>query len=245
MSEPVIDSQHFFRRKITSLVDVHSDAVNEYVQSHPSIKLVADGIIRDIQYPFYMGRPDDKHTYNAYHGKWCHTIELDYWQTAEETLTIKIGDCEDSSIAFVACARHFLPETKVFECFGVVRNEQGQILGGHGWSYFYLEGWRLYESTLDVPPIEYPIVGKELNDIQSPVKIGNVIYDPEFLFNDKKYIPIANITYYKEGTSMQNKETKEKYEAIERAWRIQTKFMLQYKTVKSKIARTFRSIIRR
>lgn len=171
----------------------------------------------------WLGQPDDKHIWNAYHGgyKRCITVDLDFWQKASETLSVKVGDCEDSSIAFVACARNFLNPKYVFEAFGLVRDANtGAVLGGHGWALSHNipdEKFRLYESTLDEPPLRYP----EVPDVAKPFTLGNVVYEPEWLWNDKEFTVVGTMDYRER--KKKEKETEEKYEALSDAWGIDTK----------------------
>lgn len=225
MSFPVLTSQRFFRFRLSELFDLDSAVVEEYIEEINTVKMLADSIIIDIDYPFYLGSPDDTHLYNCFHGdqKWCKRIDADYWQTSKETLSIRVGDCEDSSIAFVACARQLgLKFDEVYEIFGVVRDaETGSILGGHGWSVFKdEEGWHLVESTLDCPPEEYPIVPDIFKDFQ----FENITYCPEWIFNDTEFHRVKEVTPFQViSMPKRKKETREKYEAIEKAWMTSTK----------------------
>lgn len=201
-------------------------AVEEYTKEITDVRMLADTIIIDIDYPFHFGTPDDTHIYNCFHGnqKFCKRIDLDYWQTAKETLSIRVGDCEDSSIAFVVCARQLgLSPEEVYEIFGVVKDASTSvILGGHGWCVWKDEqGWRLVESTLDCPPEEYPIVP----DIFKPFRLSNVIYEPEWIFNDSEFHDVTKKVAPFQVISMpkKKKETEEKYIAIAKAWRVDTK----------------------
>ena len=74
-------------------------------------------------------------------------------------------------------------ENDVYEVFGRV-DKNGKFLGGHGWAVIKNklgEGWRLYESTLDIPLSVYP----KVEDIRKPVTINGIKYTPEMIFNDK------------------------------------------------------------
>jgi len=130
----IVYSQRFFPKRLQELINPNSVVVKHFVK-HKDEEAVAEAIIEKIRYPFYMGEPDDTHIYNCYHGdyRWCKRIDSDYWQSADETLTILVGDCEDSSIAFCAAMRVFLTELQVYEVFGVIRDyNTKRILGGHG-----------------------------------------------------------------------------------------------------------------
>ncbi len=185
-------NQRFWTFALNELFNMNSIIVQEYAKASKDIIDLANRIILDIEYPFHLGKPTDSHQFLAFHTyKKC--IDLDFWGKADETCALRKGDCEDSSVFFVTCARIIgLSEKEVYEVFGVVRDARTkQILGGHGWSYFWYDNhWRLYESTLDVYPKEYPKIGEKHNDvseIREPVLFENVIYDPEFLFNDVEY----------------------------------------------------------
>ncbi len=197
MSHPVFKNQRFWKFSLKELFNLNSVLVQEYAEASRDVIDLANRIILDIEYPFHLGRPTDSHQLLAFHDyKKC--IDLDFWSKADETCAMRKGDCEDSSILFVTCARVIgLTEKEVYEAFGVVRDaETKQILGGHGWAYFWHDGWRLYESTLDAYPEEYPIVGEKHNDIieiKEPYTLANVIYDPESLFNDTEHHFIKSI----------------------------------------------------
>jgi len=134
-----------------------------------------------------------------------------------------VHNCEDSSIAFVTAVRaKGLSAGNVYEAFGVVRDANTKaLLGGHGWAIskgIPDDKWRLYESTLDTPPAEYPIV----KNPEKPFKLGNIEYAPEWLFNDKIFKVVGSLDYRER--EKKKKETPKKYEAIHKAFGIETKF---------------------
>jgi len=94
---PVVEGKRFWPFRLNELVDLFSHQVTAYVESiEPDEPWVAaDHIIRDIEYPFWLGRPDDTHVWNAFHGKYrrCYRVDLDFWQKASETLAVRVGDC--------------------------------------------------------------------------------------------------------------------------------------------------------
>jgi len=223
----ILMQKRFFPFELQDLIQPCQKLVREYVRQFSNVYDIANAIIREIKYPFHLGVPDDTHIYNAYHGKWCKVIEIDYWDTAEEVLGTKLADCDGSSICFVTCLRAFgVSASRVYEVFGVVKDYRtDQILGGHAWSIFENKGWRLYESTLDRPPSEYP-------EIPSPYKpsiIGNVKYEPDIIFNDK--LILMSKEYHRKN------ETHEKYELIAEAWNIETKPHLEFHKIKNRILR--------
>jgi len=84
----------------------------------------------------------------------------DFWMLPEEVLTIKKGDCEDST--FLLCSLLLASGISPF-CvraeLGVVYNRKGDLLGGHAWPCYLDEmgNWRLLESTLDSIPNRMPL----------------------------------------------------------------------------------------
>jgi len=226
---PICD-QRFYGFRLSELIDFESYQVENFLGGAHSPVEVAEKVIRAIEYPLYLGQPDDLHKLNNFHGKWCKTESNDFWQMASETAAIGIGDCEDSSILAVAGLRRFgLTENEVYEVFGVVREaDSGRVLGGHGWVLAILKtdpedtAFRLVESTLDTPPDEYPIVA-ELN---RPFRMKDWEYVPEWLWNDKEFFVVGKAKKMGVlGISMGKKarESIEKYRAIEEMWEQPTK----------------------
>lgn len=190
-------------------------------------------VIERFEYPMVRGMPNDKHVNNWFAGQECYTITLDYWQKASETLRtlllsqqkegpagLGMGDCEDTSILFTTL---FVEKGwKAFECIGSVYDESG-FLGGHGWAIFQLQDgrWALYESTLDEVPITYPLVSPADNDWQ----VGEITYHAEAKFDRSDYYEwdqSAGLGRYLALPARQ-KESRAKYQAIERAWRVKSK----------------------
>jgi len=247
MEHPVVTSQRFFETRLGELVDKDSIVVYEYSRGRTCMQ-VAEAIILDIRYPLYWGVPDDKHIWNAFHlgYKWCKTVSDDFWQKATETISVKAGDCEDSSIAFVACARcpgvsDWLGSDSVFEVFGEVRDAATYtLLGGHGWvvsKHIPDEQLRLYESTLDQVPAEYPVV--EGQDPGLPVEVNGLLYKPEWVWNDEVFTVVGSMDH--RNRSKKSKESPEKYEAISRAWGVDTK---PAKAMRKSRARKVRKLLR-
>ena len=223
----IFTEQRFYPFTLQDLIQLDNETVRNYTKQSKTIKDLADRVIIDIEYPFHLGQPDDKHDINNFHGHYCTSITLDYWQTAEETLFMKKGDCEDSSIAFVTCALLFgLNDDVVFEVLGVVQDaDTDQILGGHGWSYFMLDGkMRLYESTLDVPP-EYPVI----DDIMKPYRLESIVYVPQVLFNKVHEYIIEPSPFVK---VLGRKSEIEKHKRIAEAWKQDTKLTKKLKVSK-------------
>jgi hypothetical protein len=256
---PIVECERFEPFRLNELFDYNKFVVTEFFKDCNTARDVADKVIREIQYPFTHGIPDDKHTWNHFHGKWCRTIIFDYWQTCSETALFKIGDCEDSSVLTVGGMRlKGLSPDDVYEVFGIVIDaETKRILGGHGWVYardrsFNTDDFVLVESTLDEPPESYPSVGSSFSDLLAQKKIGKVIYKPETLFNDVKIqsvsgrlidirLPegISEKDLKKLYKSMKIKkkamENREKYEAIAESWGIDTKPLKFYRSRLAKL----------
>ena len=239
---PVIEEERFEPFELNELFDYNRYVVKKFFEDCKTAKDVADKVIRAVQYPFYLGQPDDTHKWNHFHGKWCKTITEDYWQLNSETALFLIGDCEDSSTLTVGGMRlKGVSPDNVYEVFGVVKDVNGNILGGHGWVYardksFGTDKFVLVESTLDEPPEKYPEVGSTLDDLKKPFRYENIIYEPWQLFNDVYYYEVAPLTRRR----CEKKEHLEKYVAIERAWGVQTKFTRAHRKSKwAKIRKLF------
>ena len=192
---PVVVNQRFFPVRLNELVDKDSYMVQEFVKNRNHMDIARD-ILMMVRYPLdRKGQPDDEHKYSAYSGIFHYnkTIKWDYWDEGKEVLGTLVADCEGSSICFVSCMRaKDVSEKDVYEVFGYVTKENGEFLGGHGYAFFRLdvtEQWRLYESTLDIPPVEYPVVP----DIRKPFHYHGVVYHPEQLFNDKVYEEVKTV----------------------------------------------------
>jgi len=215
---PTITGKRFWDFELNELVDLDDHQVGKYLETiKDDPKAVADAVINDVQYPFHLGQPDDHHVWNCFHGeyKFCKTVLLDFWQKASETAVMRVGDCEDSSVLYVALAGKLVGAEDVFEVLGLVKDaDTGQILGGHGWAVCRWDNkWHLIESTLDVPPEEYPI----MEDYRRPYTIGKWVYDPMVLFNWDNCLEIIPLATYLKLT-FKAKETRQKYEAILLAW---------------------------
>lgn len=215
---PTIIGKRFWDFELNELVDLDSYQVGKYskeIRDDP--RLVANAVIREVEYPIYLGQPDDHHVWNCFHGeyKFCKTVLLDFWQKASETAVMKVGDCEDSSVLYVALAGKLVGAEDVYEVIGLVKDvDTGQVLGGHGWAVCkWDDKWHLIESTLDTPPEEYPI----MEDYRRPYTLDRWVYDPMVLFNWKTYLEITPLSTYLELT-FKAKETRQKYEAIQLAW---------------------------
>ena len=243
---PVVYHQRFWPIRLNELIDYQSYLVQEFIKDCKTPRELADEVIRKIAYPFHGGKPDDLHIYNSFHGRFCRKIESDYWAKASECLAALIGDCEDSTITFVACARAMgVKPEDVYVVFGYVRNARtGEIVGGHAWAVIIHEsfgaGWRYIETTLDVPPGDYPVV----DDIRKPFAWGSWVLVPEILWNDSYYEEIqltrrlmaeVAVFLFKKRKSQivkhsnyldlkfSEKETRKKYEALSEMWGITTK----------------------
>jgi len=198
-------------------------------------KDVCDFVIRQFEYPMVRGVPVDAHYNNWFLGKECYAITLDFWQKASETLRtlllsrqregplgLGMGDCEDTSIAFTSL---FLENGwQAAECLGAVYQD-GQLLGGHGWAIFQDDDgrWRLYESTLDDPP-EYPIAYPLIDSSGNHWNVNGLVYTADCKFNHAEYYEWDDRTVSQYlSLAFKAKETRSKYEAIEKAWRKRVK----------------------
>lgn len=218
--------------EINQLLDT-GDLVWEYRDELKTRKQICDFVITQFDYPMVRGLPSDVHRNNWFQNLCCHQVTADYWQMASETLrTLRLngrkgekgyGDCEDVSALFVTL---FLEKKwQAWECFGLVL-ENGEVLGGHGWGLFQDEDefFRLYEGTLSEPP-EYPSGYRIIDPELTEWKVGNITYQAFAKFKRKEYyessVEDLMLKYLQLKFSL--KETKKKYEAISKAWGINTK----------------------
>lgn len=191
----------------------------------PSRESICRFVIERFDYPMVRGSPNDTHKDNWFGGLCCHTLSLDFWQQASETIrTLRLnegsgkpgyGDCEDVSILFTDL--FLLKGWEAFECLGEVY-EGGKFLGGHGWAIFRDDWgtWRLYEATLtDAPmyPSNYPAIDPE----QTEWVINGITYSAQAKFNRDAYYESGGGALFA-YIAIKVKETKKKYKAIERAW---------------------------
>lgn len=238
--------QRFENFSLKELITPEAGMVKDFAASAMSPRQIADNVIIGLEYPLPSGKPDDYHRLQYFRGEYELTREFaDYWQKPSETLRTRVGDCEDGAILCTSAYRAYgLSAEDVYCILGVVKDEKGNVLGGHGWTYarWSEEGFRLIETTLDTPPADYPISGKTLEDIKKPFKFKTIIYEPYVLFNDEKVIEVVKgmsepyriDCEFKEGKFELKKVEKpmilgikaeeiEKYEAIEKAWGMKTK----------------------
>jgi hypothetical protein len=197
-------------------------------------------VIEKFEYPMVKGIPTDVHKNNWFSGLECYQITLDYWQKASETLRtlllsqkkegaagLGMGDCEDSSITFVTLVLE--KGWKALECLGMVY-EAGVPVGGHGWSLFQDEDsrWRIYESTLDEAP-EYPSGYPLVNPADNDWIVGGLMYHADAKFDRTDYYEWGDAMTLGNYLSIahKSKESRRKYQAIERAWRVKTKAIAQ------------------
>jgi len=241
---PVVEKQRFWKVWLNELIDYCSYLPKKYVENKKTAREVVESLIREVEYPFYMGQPDDTHIYNAYHGKWCKKIDLDYWDTGSEVLATMIADCDGSAIVAATCLRAFgITHENVYVAFGYVTDLYGNILGGHAWTYakdksFGSDEFVLLEMTLDEPPKSYLSCGKTVDDLKNPKVVGNYKYVPEFLWNDKNFIQVELMQLWRSeqmsklklpensgyfNLKRKHKETRRKYVAIMEMWKVQVK----------------------
>jgi len=189
---------------------------------------LCDFVIVDFDYPFRWGIPTDKHDNNWFDGNCCHRITQDYWQIASETLMTLIlnqrvnkkgyGDCEDVSLLLTTLLLE--KGWPAYECLGLVLQD-GQMLGGHGWTIFQDETgiWRLYEATLDLPP-EYPGGYPQIDPEESSWEVNGLIYQGLIKFNRDEYYESSEGDMLSSSLKLNTarKETRKKYFAISKAW---------------------------
>jgi hypothetical protein len=171
------------------------DYVETFRLSVNPYKELADDVILSFDYPFYDNKFDDYHKLEAFRSdeyKFSKTF-YDYFQTASETLLTRVGDCEDGAILYTTCARALgLHADRVYTALGVVKDDKGNVLGGHAWSLVKWDDyWRLIETTLSEPyNYDLLIVGQTIEDIKKPFKYKTIIYQPNALWNDENLIDI-------------------------------------------------------
>jgi hypothetical protein len=105
----------------------------------------------------------------------------DFWLFPDETLSLAIGDCEDSAILIAALLLAAgISSYCVRVVLGHLYDANGVPLGAHAWTVYQDEGgvWRLLEATLDAAPSALP----SADGLALPG--GKHIYYPEFCFND-------------------------------------------------------------
>jgi hypothetical protein len=126
--------------------------------------LVWDHVARQIRYNLDKDR-------QGYH---------DFWLFPDETLSLALGDCEDSAIllATLLIAAGISPYC-VRVVLGHLYDAHGALLGGHAWTVYQDEWgiWRLLEATMDRIPCGLP----PADALAMPG--GRHIYWPEFCFN--------------------------------------------------------------
>jgi len=212
------------------------EVVKRFADKLKTIREICEFVITQFDYPLRFGAPTDVHKNNWFSGLCCHQITLDYWQTASETLrTLRLnrlkgkkgyGDCEDTSILFVALMQEKCYEA--YECLGLVYRGD-ELLGGHGWAIFKDEVgvWRLYESTLDQPP-EYPNGYPIVDPSSNEYRVGDLRYVAWVKFNRHEYYEWIEggeksmMTLYLNLTRRM-KERRRKYEEIGKAWNLPVK----------------------
>lgn len=104
----------------------------------------------------------------------------DFWLFPSEVLTLKEGDCEDSSflLASLLIGSGISP-FNVRVALGELRGKNGKSLGGHCWVMYKNEAgrWCLLESTFDRAPWSMPAAERFTDG-------GDVSYLPFYVFNN-------------------------------------------------------------
>ncbi|GAI37131.1 unnamed protein product, partial [marine sediment metagenome] len=105
-------------------------------------------------------------------------------------------------------------------CIGAVLQD-GNLLGYHGWGIFEeIDGiWGLYEATLSIPPM-YPEGYPEIDPDDTEWKVGDVTYQAFAKFKRKEYYESSEEEMFAQYLNLRFKikETRKKYEALQRAW---------------------------
>lgn len=165
--EEVLDVREFIRPS-SYMVAQYADRVWRRTRSLPDfVRHVYGYVSHDIHMPTGNLLTLDWHQLNAFHdaGSSSPLITLqanDFWAFPSETMTQKIGDCDDKCILLTSILRRYIKDSRVFCTVGT--------LNGMGHMWVTVDG-RVLETTANRPP--------------SPeVKP----YDPMFRFNDNKVI---------------------------------------------------------
>lgn len=227
-----VEAKRWLDFKISQLLDT-GDPLWEYRSMLKTRKDICDFVITQFDYPMARGLPTDRHYNNWFDSNCCHQVTQDYWQCASETLrTLRLnqregkkglGDCEDVSVLFVTL--FLMKKWQAWECFGLVLQD-GNIMGGHGWSIFEDEQGisRLYEATLSTP-LEYPDGYPKIDLNDTEWKINNLTYQAFCKFQRKEYYESSEEDMFAKYSNLKFKvkETRKKYEAISEAWKQKTK----------------------
>lgn len=120
---------------------------------------------------------------------------FEHWKFPEETITEKVGDCEDTAIALCSLLRNF--EEDVWVVVGFV--DVGGIKAGHAWVQYkdYL-----FETTLDQLPA---------NPWQKVDNYYEKTYFPTYKFNDEEAIELVQRKQFR-GKRLQT------FKAIKKLW---------------------------
>ncbi|HLZ34073.1 MAG TPA: transglutaminase-like domain-containing protein, partial [Nitrospira sp.] len=106
--------------------------------------------------------------------------KADFWLFPSEVLTLKEGDCEDSSflLASLLIGSGISP-FNVRVALGELLDKNGNSLGGHCWVMYKNEAgtWCLLESTFDRAPWSMPAADRFTDS-------GEVTYLPYYVFNN-------------------------------------------------------------
>ena len=99
----------------------------------------------------------------------------EYWQTAEETLTLGVGDCEDqNNLIYILCRLVGVPNWLLYNAIGETGN------GRHFYCLFY------YAPRMELIPVDstYYVETGSMAD-QKPFRISSLGYHaPEYIWNE-------------------------------------------------------------
>jgi len=141
-----------------------------------------------------------------------------------------VHNCDGSAILCTALCGRIVDRPRnrnVYDVLGVVKDRQGNILGGHAWTAVRYQEvpeeiprWHLIETTLDTPPTRYPVIWSP----RRPATIGDWTYEPWVLFNWSQYEEVGQAGLRKYcRLGLRQKETREKYQALQQTYRLPTK----------------------
>jgi len=226
--------KRFWKFNFRELFDRDSEVIRELAKKLMRAEQICRYVIEEIKYPFWFGQPDDKHVWNAFHGKFCVKVKHDFWQKASETAVSKYGDCEDKTILWVT-----LMDMNLYKCYGFlgIVYYKDKPLGGHAWGAFEdVKGnWRLYESTLEKAPSyphDYPVIPDP--DTTNEFKVGRLRYvaiarfTTEEFWLSKRGVGIMTLKEYL-TLPHKKKHTKKKIKLIRKAWAEYHKYLIETK----------------
>jgi len=129
---------------------------------------------------------------------------MEYWQTAEETINKRSGDCEDMSILMYVLARlKGVPSSRLFLFCGDVKNHNTKSTSGHCWlgykannyplNFVFLDGCYYYNDKQCNVRNKFNIDGKKIFEFKFDKFKHNLLNESNysrlwFAFNEDKSI---------------------------------------------------------